>query len=489
MLSIQVTGKRLKKQNREVTKFISSLASDKRISKHVLMINMAHVLALHKSGYISKEDTVSILRFLNSFKLSDELDEDIHYMLERHAIDKLGIKVAGQMNLGKSRNDQVATAIRMELRDTLIRTMEQILSFQDTIIRLSRKYVGTIIPGYTHMQRAQPVLLSYHLLSYFDSLSRTFDRFVEIIKRVNMSPMGSAALAGTTIGLDRRIIADFLGFEGIVRNGIDSVSSRDFAVESIASAILLSLDLSRLSEEIIIWSTEEFRFVELPDEMAATSSIMPQKKNPVVSEIVRARSSFPLSSLVSSFSIIKCLPYSYNLDLQEVTPLLWTALDTVIDSLRMTSKLMDELRFRQDFEKELSEGYTCAAFLAEYLSTKKGINFRVSHAVVGELVSKSQQRGISFRKAAEELLSEIARKYTGKRIILSGKEIGRILNPKEALRMIKTEGGCNPDKMEYELKLREGIIEKQRKTLSLIKSRIKTKLSHLEREVSGFVSE
>ncbi len=485
--SIQVTGKRLKKQNKEVTSYISSIFWDRRLLKQVLRINTAHTLALYEAGEISEKDAKSIVNFLKSFTIEDEVDEDIHYLIERSAIKKLGIDVAGQMNLGKSRNDQVATAIRMELRETILSVVEELLKLQSFILSLSEKYKRNLIPAYTHLQRAQPVLISYHFIAYFDSISRSVERLFSLYSRVNLSPMGSAALAGTTIAINRMKVAELLSFDGIIRNGIDAVSSRDFVLDSISCIITVALDLSRFAEEIVLWSSSEFDFIELPDETTATSSIMPQKKNPVVAEIIRARSIVPLSSLVSSFSIMKALPYSYNLDLQEVSPNLWVAFDTVRDAVNMVSRIVSSLSFKVEaIEKKISHDYTCASFIAEYLSTSKKVRFRVSHAIVGEIVRSSIKKKIKFGDAIRTLLPVISKKYSGKKVLLSEKEIEKLLNPMEALRMIKTEGGSNPDDIDRELKIREEILERDMGSLNSARLRLREGLEKLEKEASKF---
>jgi argininosuccinate lyase len=485
---MQVTGKRLKKQNNEVTKYISSIEWDRRLVKHVTRINMAHTLSLYEAGEISSKDAVSIIQFLLSFNIDNEIDEDIHYLIERAAIKKLGIEVAGQMNLGKSRNDQVATAIRMELRESIIAVLDELLELQSSILILSRKYSGDVIPAYTHLQRAQPVLIAYHLNAYFDSISRSIDRLLTLYRRINFSPMGSAALAGTTVKIDRERVAKLLSFEGIIRNGIDAVSSRDFVLESISCMLIIAVELSRLSEEMVLWSTCEFGFIELPDELAATSSIMPQKKNPVVAEIIRARSSFPISCLVSASSILKSLPFSYNLDLQEATPELWNAFDTVKEAARMAAKMISSVKFNvKEIERMLSDGYECAAFLAEYLSTSRKIKFRISHTIVGEIVKVSLQRKYPFKRALKELLPSISKKYIAKNVSLSDAEIERLLSAKRALQMISTEGGSNPKNIQKEIRYREGILNDQRKSISLLKSRLEEGYILLERNISDFL--
>lgn len=482
---IQVTGKRLKKQNKEITSYISSISWDRRLLRQVLRINIAHTLALHDAGEISEKDAKSIVNFLKSFTIEDKVDEDIHYLIERSAINKLGIDVAGQMNLGKSRNDQVATAIRMELRETILSAVEELLKLQSFILSLSWKYKWNLIPAYTHLQRAQPVLISYHFISYFDSISRSVERLLSLYSRVNLSPMGSAALAGTTVAINRMKVAELLSFDGIIRNGIDAVCSRDFILDSISCIITVALDLSRLAEEIVLWSSSEFDFIELPDETTATSSIMPQKKNPVVAEIIRARSIVPLSCLVSSFSIMKALPYSYNLDLQEVTPNLWVAFDTIKEAVNMASRIVSSLSFKVEaIEKKISQDYTCASFIAEYLSTSKKIRFRVSHAIVGEVVRLSIKKKIKFGDAIRTLLPVISKKYSGKKVSMSGEEIEKLLNPAEALRMIKTEGGSNPDNIDMELRIREKVLEKDRHRLNLARLRLWKGLEQLEKEAS-----
>ncbi|MCX8191192.1 MAG: argininosuccinate lyase, partial [Nitrososphaerales archaeon] len=312
-------GERLEEFAHEAIEYTSSVSHDEPLVKPVIMINQAHMVMLIECGLIKYEYGIKCLEALESIPHDLKLDpklEDVHMNIESFVIKKVGEEIGGQLNLGKSRNDQVATAIRMVLREYVLDITSNLIALCKTIIQRSMEHLETIIPGYTHLQHAQPVTLAHHLLAYCEALIRDGYRLRDAYNRVNISPMGSAALATTNLKIDRELTASLLGFEGLVVNSIDAVSTRDFAVEVISDLSLLMTDLSRMAEELILWSTYEFGIVEIPDEYASTSSIMPQKKNAVVAEMIRSKTSTIYGDLIASLSILNSLPYSYNLDLQ-----------------------------------------------------------------------------------------------------------------------------------------------------------------------------
>ncbi len=375
----------------------------------------------------------------------DKETEDVHHMIEQEAIRKIGMEKAGQINLGKSRNDQVVTAIRMEARERSLQLCEALNSVQKSLKLASQKSGGLVIPGYTHLQHAQPVTLSFHLQSYFDAFERDFIRLTEAYSRLNLSPMGAAALAGTSVRVNRRYVASLLAFDGLVKNAMDAVSSRDFAVELVSCAEMIMIDMSRLAEEIILWSSSEFGFVEVSDQHAATSSIMPQKKNPVVAEMVRARSGSVLGHLSAICSILKALPNSYNLDLQQVTPHLWSALSDATSSAELMAEMLSSLLFKEDsIKSSLEDDKSTATELANHLVRRHHLPFRDAHAIVGVLVRDSLKQGSTLLSTVLDELPSVSETVAGKAIGISMSEAERILDPQKTLSMIKSEGGSNP---------------------------------------------
>jgi argininosuccinate lyase len=376
-----------------VENFTSSLSFDKRLWRYDIEGSAAHVTMLGKQKIIPKKDADLILRGLESikkemiegrFRFRKDL-EDVHMNIEHALIKKIG-PVGGKLHTARSRNDQVALDLRLYLRDEISAVLKLIRMFQKVIVSAAGRHTDTIMPGYTHLQKAQPVLLAHHLLAYFEMLDRDEERFEDCLKRVNVMPLGSAALAGTTLPIDRKHTARLLRFPKISENSMDAVSDRDFVIEFISASGILMVHLSRLSEEIIIWNSDQFGFVELPDAFTTGSSIMPQKKNPDVLELIRGKSGRVFGHLTAMLTVMKGLPLAYNRDLQEDKEALFDTVDTVKSSLQVLTEMMPKARFNKDVMKKASEkGYLTATDLAEYL-VRKGMPFRDAHRVTGELV-------------------------------------------------------------------------------------------------------
>jgi argininosuccinate lyase len=444
---VDVRGRRLRKQSDDAVAFTSSTTFDKRIAAHVVRINLAHMVTLVKAQSVENATGARCLGFLLSYSSEPELDplsEDFHQQLEQNAVDTLGVKVAGYLNLGKSRNDQVATAIRMELRRRVLRLVESIIEVQETLIKIARKNGSNIFPGYTHLQRAQPVTLAHYAFAYIEAYQRDVERLFQLYERVNVSPMGSAALGGTSVGIDRRSEARLLGFDGIVMNAMDAVASRDFLLEGLSCATMVMIDISRMAEEQILWSSKEFGFVELGDGYSASSSIMPQKKNPVVAEIARAKTGSVIGRLVSACTILKALPYAYNLDLQELTPHLWIALDDTIDSVRLLGRSFSAMKFKGDeISGSVKGDYSTTTALANYLVREKSLSFREAHSLVGELVKLSVESGTPFDEVVVRHMRNASRRL-GRELTIGREEARSVLDPDNFVTSIATEGGANP---------------------------------------------
>lgn len=441
-------GSRVKRSSKRANDFISSIGFDSPIAKHVVSINMAHMLALSRAGEVAPEVAVACLDFLEGLPAVLQLDpstEDVHHMIEQHAIREIGMETAGYLNFGKSRNDQVATAIRMETRERLVDLAGSLLAVQRALASQIDGHRHAIMPGYTHLQHAQPVTLAHHLQAYFDAIQRDVDRTREAFHRVNRSPMGAAALAGTSVKVDRGYVAELLGFEGLVENAMDAVSSRDFAIETASVAAIVMVDLSRLAEELILWSSSEFGFVEIGDEYSATSSIMPQKKNPVVAETIRAKCGSVTGALVSILTITKALPNSYNLDLQEVTPHLWHALDDAVQSANLMAEMLASSRFVEaSLKRSLRSDMSTATELANYLVERHRVPFRQAHAIVGELVRTSLAKGVGLDDLSAQRLQELTRRATGRPVKIDKHEIQTVLDALKTLKLIQSAGGSNP---------------------------------------------
>jgi len=414
--------------------------------------------------------------------------EDFHQQLEQDAVDALGVEVAGYVNYGKSRNDQVATAIRMELRLVTVGLLKAVSALQDALLSLSNRHGGDLLPGYTHLQRAQPVTLAHHFFAHFDALERDEERLFQLYRRVNLSPMGSAAMAGTSASLDRREIASNLGFDGIVANALDGVSSRDILVEALSCATLIMLDAARLAEELILWSSSEFGFVELADAYSASSSIMPQKKNPVVPEIVRAKAGSVLGALVAVCTIVKALPFSYNLDLQETTPHLWRAMDDTTSSLMVLAGAISTLTVKSDSVLRAVEGdNSTAVALANHLVKEFGVSFREAHALVGKMVKASLAEGVPLSTVASRPGAMVTR--GGKKLRLEESTAERILDPRSFLSAITTEGGSNPSFIAPGLKSRQAALSKDTRTASRLSRSLEAHARKLRTKASRIVTE
>ncbi len=368
-------------------KYTSSIDTDPMLIGAVIDVNKAHVIMLAKQGILDTVTSSKLLKALSKIPYNLELKdilEDVHMNVEDYIISKTGKQVGGMLNLAKSRNDQVATALRIALRAELLILGSSLIQLQSALLKQAKRHASTIMPGYTHLQRAQPVTLGHHLLAHFDALDRDFARLVDCYLRVNNSPMGSGALAGSSFELDRKYVAELLGFDSLVENSLDAVSSRDFAIESIYLCAQTMTDLSRIAEETILWTTKEFSFVEISDRFSSTSSMMPQKKNAIVPEIGRARASQVVGDLVGALGIARSLPLSYNLDLQELTRNLWSAIDKSVSSLVLHSEMINEMKFCKDALEEatVSDDFLFATELADHLVKNYSLPFREAHGRV-----------------------------------------------------------------------------------------------------------
>lgn len=334
----------------------------------------------------------------------DIADEDIHLAIERRLIALIG-EPGRKLHTGRSRNDQVALDLRFYLRDEIAGVIALVGGLRATLIRLARRHVGTIMPGYTHLQRAQPITLAHHLLAYVEMLARDRERFEQAAARTAVMPLGAGALAGTTLRLDRRMVARALGFKSITANSMDAVSDRDFVVDFLSAAALTQVHLSRMSQEIILWTSAEFGFAAIPDEFSTGSSMMPQKKNPDLLELIRGKTGRIIGDLVAMLTVLKGLPLAYNSDLQEDKERVFDVLDTLKPALDLLAKLWPKLRFDAKRMRAAAGGFALATDLAEYL-VGRGTAFRQAHEIVGAIVRATAAAG----KTLEDLsIAELRR--------------------------------------------------------------------------------
>lgn len=379
---------RLGEISRDVLDYISSRTADHRIFSADLLVDRAHLVMLREQNLISSQVFESIIQAIDRIQESELGEgEDVHEAIEAQVLSLVGPE-GGRMHTGRSRNDEVATCIRIALREEMLALMDELLSLFETCITLAESHTETLIPGFTHTQHAQPTTLAHHLLAHADAFLRDFSRLEDAYSRVNLSPLGAAAFASTGFAINRETTCRLLGFDGLVENSMDAVSSRDFLLEVLSDLAILMTGLSRLAEELILWSTQEFGYLELDSLYASTSSIMPQKKNPDTAELARAKAGSVVGALVSALAICKALPMSYNRDLQEVTPHLWRGLDWTRSTVRILDGCLLSAKFNVDaLEASAGAGFSTATELADSLVRITGMPFRTAHRIVGKIAA------------------------------------------------------------------------------------------------------
>ncbi|ACL75698.1 argininosuccinate lyase [Ruminiclostridium cellulolyticum] len=410
-------GRFAKGTDKLVDDFNSSIRFDSRMYRHDILGSIAHANMLGKCGIISADESSliqsslkNILNDIEAGKIDFEIDaEDIHMNVEKILISRIG-DTGKKLHTGRSRNDQVALDIRMYLRDEIISIKEMVAVLLNTLVKMSESNLDTIMPGYTHLQRAQPITLAHHMMAYFEMFKRDYQRLCDCYSRMNILPLGSGALAGTTYPLDRYMVAQELGFDDVTSNSLDGVSDRDFAIELASCLSILMMHLSRLSEEVILWSSHEFSFVELDDAYSTGSSIMPQKKNPDVAELARGKTGRVYGSLMTLLTVMKSLPLAYNKDMQEDKEAIFDAVDTVKMCLPVFSNMIGTMKVRKEnMYKAAQGGFTNATDIADYL-VKKGIPFRTAHEIIGKMVLYC----IENSKAIDDMTMEEFKSFSDK---------------------------------------------------------------------------
>ncbi len=399
-----------------VEQFTASVEFDQRLYFHDIQGSIAHATMLAKVGVLSEEEKEDIIQGLNEVRAEIEAGqfqwsvklEDVHMNVEAALTDKIGI-TGKKLHTGRSRNDQVATDIRLYLRDEIDVIASEITRLQEGMARLAKREASTIMPGFTHLQTAQPVTFGHHILAWNEMLQRDYERLMDCRKRVNVMPLGAAALAGTTYPIDRSITADLLGFDRPSENSLDSVSDRDFAIEFCSFASLLMVHLSRASEELILWTSAQFDFIDLPDRFCTGSSIMPQKKNPDVPELVRGKSGRVTGHMISLLMLMKSQPLAYNKDNQEDKEPLFDVLDTLKGCLKAYADMVPAIQVKAENMREAARrGFSTATDLADYLVVN-GVAFRDAHEIVGKAVAY----GVAQEKDLSEMTLEELQVFSG----------------------------------------------------------------------------
>ncbi|MBM0067105.1 argininosuccinate lyase [Alkalicoccobacillus gibsonii] len=443
-----------------VDAFGASIGFDQALVMEDIQGSIAHVTMLGKCGILTSEETEQIKAGLETLKekaKAGELEfsvqnEDIHLNLEKFLIDEIG-PVGGKLHTGRSRNDQVATDMHLYLRNETKNIMEALRNVQQALLNQASNHVETLIPGYTHLQRAQPVSFAHHLMAYFWMLERDFGRFQDSLKRVNVSPLGAGALAGTTFPIDRAYSAELLGFDSIYENSLDAVSDRDFIVEFLSAASVTMMHLSRLCEELILWSSQEFQFIEMDDAFATGSSIMPQKKNPDMAELIRGKTGRVYGGLFSLLTTLKGLPLAYNKDMQEDKEGMFDAVHTVKGSLKIFAGMIDTMDVRTEvMEKAVHNDFSNATELADYLAAK-GLPFRDAHEVVGKLVLTAINKGVFLLDLSYEDFQAAHPLFE--------QDIYEVLEPKTVVARRNSAGGTGFEQVKIALKKAASILENE----------------------------
>ena len=390
----QLWGGRFTKETKdEVFRFNESLSFDKRLFEQDIEGSIAHVVMMEKQDILTLEEKDSIVKGLTQIKeevLNGTLTfdggyEDVHSFAEAKLIERIG-EAGKKMHTGRSRNDQVALDMRLYVREQVVIVDEELKALLEVLLRIMEENTETYMPGFTHLQKAQPITLAHHFGAYFEMFKRDRSRMHDIYKRMNYCPLGSGALAGTTYPLDREYVASMLGFEGPTLNSMDSVSDRDYCIEFLAALATVMMHLSRFCEEVIIWNSNEYGFVEMDDAYSTGSSIMPQKKNPDIAELVRGKTGRVYGALMSMLTTMKGIPLAYNKDMQEDKEMTFDAIDTVKDCILLFTGMVDTMSFnKKNMEESAKLGFTNATDAADYL-VKKGMPFRDAHSVIGRLV-------------------------------------------------------------------------------------------------------
>ena len=467
-MSEKLWGGRFSKTTDEmINEFQASIGFDRRMYREDIAGSLAHAAMLAKVGILSEEDRAAIEKGLKDilaqiehgdFDFSVAL-EDIHMNIEKRLTDAIG-DAGSRLHTARSRNDQVALDTHLFVRHAVVDVMAHIRTLQQALTESAAQHRDVIMPGYTHLQRAQPILFSHHLMAYFGMLARDFERFQGVYARTDIMPLGAGALAGTTLPIDRQFVAQRLHFERIYTNSLDAVSDRDYILEFLSAASILMVHLSRLSEEIILWCSREFSFVELDDAHCTGSSMMPQKKNPDVSELVRGKTGRVVGHLMAMLMAVKGLPLAYNKDLQEDKEGLFDTIDTVKFSLAVYAQLIRGMKLRDDVMRHAVEAdYSNATDLADYL-VRKGLPFRKAHAVAGQAVAQCIARGIYLADLPIADYQQLSP--------LFAEDIYDAISPETCVSCRNSYGGTSYEQAEMQLEAAKNLMTEEARIISVL---------------------
>jgi len=457
--------------------FLNSLRVDREMVLEDIWCNQVHVLMLEKQGILARDDAGKILSALEDLKsevimgklqLRKDL-EDVHMNVESYVTEKAG-EVGGRMHTARSRNDQVVTDVRLKLRGEILDAGDLLMKLNKTLLNLAAKTKNTVMPGYTHLQHAQPVTLGFWALAYASMFLRDMERLMNSYCHVNSCPLGACALAGTSFPIDREFTAKLLGFDSLQENALDAVGSRDFILEVLSALAILAANLSRLAEELVLWSSEEFNLLEMPDEFSAGSSIMPQKKNPDLAELIRGSTGRTYGNLVQALTVMKGISSGYNRDLQEDRAMLWDSFRIVNPSIEILNGILLGAKWNEKRMLELvQEDFSCATELANFLARERDMAFREAHSVTGNIVKNLIKKGRNFNDIAQ--VKKILKKSG---IELSEKELKNLLNPEKVVSSYESLGGTSPkevgriaNKLKKETDSIEKSLKERRKNIEL----------------------
>ncbi|MBC7333260.1 MAG: argininosuccinate lyase [Actinobacteria bacterium] len=463
-------GRIAKKTDSKVEKFTSSINIDISLYLYDIMGTIAHVMGLSKIGIVEKVELESILKGLKEIK--EEIEqraietsgyEDIHSLVETELEKKVG-NVAGKIHTGRSRNDQIVLDEKLYIKDATIDILKKILFLEKSIIGVAEKYFDTIIPAFTHLQKAQPVIWSHYLLSYFEKFKRDILRFFECFENCDYLPLGSAACTGSSYNIDRNFLKEILKFKDVSSNSMDDVGSRDFIIDFIYSCSITMLHLSQFCEDLIIYSTQEFSLVDIDESFCTGSSIMPQKKNPDVLELIRGKASVVIGNLTQLLVLVKALPSTYNRDLQEDKKILFSAYNETSESIEIFSDLLLNLKLNQmAIDEDLADGFLEATDMADYL-VKKGESFRKAHHVVGSVVRYCIENNLRIKDLALEKLKEFSPRFE--------KDIYSCIDPKACVDSKKVDCGTNREMVRTRIESGKKLLGDFEMRLEKIKKRV-----------------
>ena len=482
--------------------YLSSITEDSYLFYYDLLGSQAHVIMLYESNILSKKETIEILKGIghlmyNSNSINEYADtsaEDIHEMIESAIIKMTTMDIGGKMHTARSRNDQVVLDIRMKLRDDLNRISANLLGLINSLLAKAIEHIDTIMPLYTHLQQAQLGVFSHYLLSYSFSLLRNFERFSENYKRINISPLGACAIGGSSMDIDRNKVASILGFSDIIYNSIDATTSRDFLVEFSSNSLNTMLDLCRISEDFIIWSTSEFGYISLADQFSSSSSAMPQKKNPDPLELIRGKTATVEGNLIAIASIMKGLPSGYSRDLQEIKPLVWKTSSTLETSIKIMKDIVSTIYVDQNKMYIAStKSYAISLDMAEQLIKHGGISFRLSHKVIGTIVDYASRLGnVPLSSLSLSDITIALKKIDFSHQILTSEKILSLIKlttPENSIKFRKTKGSPNKNEQKVMINNIEKMITDYKKDLDIRSNELHLAKDLLDKKIKQLIDE